>query len=319
MINIFLTRKREVELKSKILDLHTLKGNRMTNQLKEIQLIELELYKEFKRICDSYHLRYFAIGGTCIGAVRHKGFIPWDDDIDVAMPYQDYKKFQLIAQRELKKGTSLYLPENHKQYNEIFIKLQNDGTTFIELNQKGSPNDYTGVWIDIMPIFGLPKGRFAQWYTSLLCNTLRFFNAKHRMPLCMQNRIISKIGWFLDIPIRKLKPFNYYMELIEKIFGKYPFDNSDKVLFGWRKAPNRIDKNYTYQNVFYYDDFKEMLELTFEDTSIAVPCGYDRYLTMDFGSYMELPPEEKRVPCHDAIAINLDKSYKEYIKDGEEI
>lgn len=288
----------------------------MPNQLEEIQRIELELYKEFKRICDSHHLRYFAIGGTCIGAVRHKGFIPWDDDIDVAMPYQDYKKFQLIAQRELKEGISLYLPENHKQYNEIFMKLQNDCTTFIQPTQKGSPEDYTGVWIDIMPIFGMPKGKFGQWHMSLICNALRFFNAKHRMPLSMQNRLISRIGWFLDIPIRKIKPFNYYIELIEKIMGKYPFDNSDKVLFGWRKSPNIIDKNYTYKNVFYYVDFKEMLELTFEDTSIAVPYGYDRYLTMDFGRYMELPPKEKRISSHDAMIIDLKKPYKEYIRKG---
>lgn len=288
----------------------------MVNQIKEIQQIELGLFKEFKRICDNYNLNYFAIGGTCIGAIRHKGFIPWDDDIDVAMPYQDYRKFQLIAQKELKKGISLYLPQMHKQWGLNFMKLQNDGTTFIESFQEGNPNDYTGVWMDIMPIYGMPKGRFSQWYMSLLCNVLRFLNAKHRTPLCKQNTVISKIGWVLDIPIRKIKSFNYYIELIEKIFGRYSFNQSDKVIFGWRKRPSRFDKNDIYQNIFFYDDFKEMLEVPFEDTSIAVPCGYDRYLTMDFGNYMELPPEEKRVPIHEAIVIDLNKSYKEYRKEG---
>lgn len=291
----------------------------MTDQIKKIQQIELDLFKEFKRICDKYQLIYFAIGGTCIGAVRHKGFIPWDDDIDVAMPYSDYKKFQMIAEKELKEGLSLYLPENHEQWNEIFMKLQNDNTTFIQSLQVGNPDDYTGVFIDIMPIYGMPKGKFLQRHASVFCNALRFLNGRHRTPFNKQYRVISKIGWVLDAPVRKLKPFNYYVELIKRIFGKYPFNYSDKVLFGWRKKPNMIDKNYTYQNVFYYDDFKEMLEVPFEDTSIAVPCGYDRYLTMDFGDYMELPPEEKRVSNHDAVVIDLNKSYKEYIKEGIEI
>lgn len=204
----------------------------MSDQIKEIQQIELDLFKEFKRICDSYQLSYFAIGGTCIGAIRHKGFIPWDDDMDVAMPYSDYKKFQVIARRELKEGNSLYLPENHKQWNEIFMKLQNDNTTFIGALQAESPDDYMGICIDIMPIYGMPKGKFLQRYASLFCNVLRFLNGKHRTPLHIQNRTISKIGWVLDSPIRKLKSFNYYVELIEKIFGKYSFHYSDKVLFG---------------------------------------------------------------------------------------
>lgn len=288
----------------------------MSELVKELQQIELDLLKEFKRICDKYKLRYFAIGGTCIGAVRHKGFIPWDDDIDVAMPYQDYKKFQLAARSELGDDYSLFVPEEHQHWCGNFMKIQNDRTAFIESRQDGYVNDYTGIYMDIMPIYGMPKGKFAQYFASVICDLLVFLNERQRGTLCEQTSKKRKITWLFNTPIRKLKSYNYYIEIIEKIFGKYSLDCSDKILFGWRYKPSIFRKKYTYQSVFYFEDFKEMLEFPFEDTSIAIPCGYDRYLTMDFGNYMELPPEDKRVTQHKTKVIDLNKSYKDYIKEG---
>ncbi|MCM1047010.1 MAG: LicD family protein [Clostridiales bacterium] len=288
----------------------------MSDCLKKLQQVELDILGEFKRICDKYRLKYYAIGGTCIGAVRHGGFIPWDDDIDIAMPYQDYMKFRRVAAKELGEYYSIYTPEEHRHWINNFIKIQDERTAYIESGQNGYPDDYTGVWIDIMPIYGLPKGKLAQYWASVICDLLVFMNERHREALCEQTSKKRRIAWMLDAPIRKLKPYNFYIEIIEKIFRKYPLNCSNKVLFGWRYKPNVFRKKYTYQSVFYYDDFKEMLEYPFEDTSIAVPVGYDRYLTMDFGNYMELPPEEKRIPCHDIWVIDLKKSYKEYAKEA---
>lgn len=288
----------------------------MSGQIKEIQQVELRILKEFKRICNKYHLRYFAIGGTCIGAVRHNGFIPWDDDIDIAMPFEDYRKFQAIASKELLSNYSLFKPENHAYWNDNFMKLQNDDTTFIEASKAKHKDCYTGVNIDIMPIYGMPNGKRKQCFTSVICDILLFLNKRQRSPLCEQDSKLQKIIWFLNFPIRKYKTYNYYTCLLKKMFEKYSFSYSDKIIFGWRKRPSRFHKNYTYQNVFNYEDFKEMTELRFEDTSIAVPCGYDRYLTMDFGNYMKLPPKEKRYPQHETVLIDLNKSYKYYIKEG---
>ena len=288
----------------------------MSDQTRKIQQIELDLFKEFKRICDKHHLRYFAIGGTCIGAVRHKGFIPWDDDIDVAMPYQDYKKFQKVSQDELQDNYSIYVPECHRHWHYNFMKLQNDCTTFIESFQDGYVDDYTGIYMDIMPIYGMPRGKLAQYFASVICDLLIYLNAGHRQPFCELKTKKLKIVQFFNAPIRKLKPYNYYIEIIEKIFGKYSLDCSDKILFGWRYKPSIFRKKYTYKSVFYFDDFKEMLQCPFEDVSIAIPCGYDRYLTMDFGNYMELPPKDKRVTRHKTKVIDLNKSYKDYAKEG---
>ncbi|MCM1122146.1 MAG: LicD family protein [Eubacterium sp.] len=288
----------------------------MSDLVKEIQQIELNLLKEFKGICDKYQLRYFAIGGTCIGAVRHKGFIPWDDDIDVAMPYQDYKTFQQVARSELREDYSLFVPKEHRHWSHNFIKMQDDRTTFIASYQEGYVNEYTGIYMDIMPVYGMPRGKLAQYLSSVICDLLVFLNGRQRETLAEQTSKKRKIAWILNTPIRKLKSYNYYIEVIEKMFGKYSLDCSDKILFGWRVKPSIFRKKYTYQSVFYYDDFAEMLECPFEDTTIGIPRGYDRYLTMDFGNYMELPPEDKRVPLHETKVISLNKSYKDYQKEG---
>lgn len=290
--------------------------NETVDDIRNIQQVELVLLKEFQRICSKHGLQYFAIGGTCIGAVRHKGFIPWDDDIDVAMPFRDYKKFQLIARDELSVGLSVYTPQKHRHWCGNFIKLQNDNTAFIETLQATYKADYTGISMDIMPIYGMPKGKVRQCVASLVCSTLIYFNKRQRQRLQEQISKMSKLIWFLNIPVRILKPYNFYLEIVENIFGRFAFNHSDKIIFGWRKRPSRFHKNYTYQNVFDYKDFKEMIELPFEDTTIAVPCGYHNYLTMDFGDYMKLPPKAKRYPRHETVLIDLNKSYKEYVKEG---
>ena len=97
-----------------------------------LQEIELDIFKRFKRLCQDYNLRYFAIGGTCIGAIRHNGFIPWDDDIDVAMPLEDYIKLKEIAMRELEYPYSLYTTEKNRHWYAGSMKMQNENTTFIE-------------------------------------------------------------------------------------------------------------------------------------------------------------------------------------------
>ena len=96
-----------------------------------VQDICLEIYKEFKSVCDKHNLQYYGIGGTCIGAVRHNGFIPWDDDIDIAMPYHDMCNFIHIANTEMSEEYEIFTPLEHKQFGEMFIKLIKKDTTFI--------------------------------------------------------------------------------------------------------------------------------------------------------------------------------------------
>ena len=279
---------------------------------KTLQAIELCILKEFQRICKENNLRYFAIGGTCLGAIRHKGFIPWDDDIDVAMPWEDYKQFIKIATKQLKPPLELYLPEDHKVYQFNFMKIHRGDSLFIRKDYIGYPDRYMGVFFDIMPIYGMSKSKAKQYFDSLSNDMLLYLNRAHRLPIGFYSGTKWRIIWRFTHLLYSNRDYNYFVKRIENKIGKYEFDNSDKVIFAWRKRPSFLRKNYHYQNVFYYEDFKEGIEIPFEDTTIVVPVGYDRYLTMDYGDYMKLPPIEQQICHQDSAVLDLNHSYKDY-------
>lgn len=281
-------------------------------KVKKIQGEILVIFAEFKRICEKHNLRYFAIGGTCIGAVRHHGFIPWDDDLDVAMPYEDYLRFIDITSKELKAPFGLYTPKEHKPYIYNFIKLQNTETTLIETNCTSFPDRYTGIYIDIMPLYGLPKGKKNQDKYQDICDKWLRANRTIRLPYSYGESILSKIYWIYHLPTRLTKPYSYYTDLLHETFKDFRFDESDKILFGWRRKPSKRYTSITYKSMFNYADFSESIQVPFEDTSIRIPCGYDSYLKADFGNYMELPPVEKRIPGHPVDALDFNKPFRDY-------
>lgn len=281
--------------------------------LKSIQLKILDVLKEFQRVCKKYNLQYYAIGGTCIGAVRHNGFIPWDDDIDVVMPYDDYVRFIEIAEKELENNYSLIGPDNCRHYISSYIKLHNQNTTFIEFNYRKYPDRYTGVYIDIFPIFGLPNNKIKQRILEFRCQIQNRLNILMRFPFNDKKSLKRKTFWLLCTPLRWILPINYFVEKQRKMLSVYSIKTADKVIFCWRSIPNKKKQNEWYKNIFFAEDFRESIEKPFEDITISVPIGYDRYLRMEFGDYMELPPMEERKSLHPKAIVDLEHPYKNYI------
>lgn len=281
------------------------------DEIMKTQEYALDIYKEFKRICEKYKLRYFAIGGTCIGAIRHKGFIPWDDDIDIAMPAEDYHAFISKYSRELSKPYSIYLPNFAKHYTMSFGKIQNYETTFVESTIECYKDRYIGVNIDLFPVYGLPRTERKVKQTVRLNETLRIINVKRRLPFNECESLSGKLLWILLLPLR-LFPFHIITDIQDRILSKNRFETSDKVYFSWRLVPDETTESYTYKNIFYLEDFIQTIKVPFEDTEMSIPKGYDRYLTMDFGDYMKLPPKEQQHGGHPKAIIDFDKPYSYY-------
>ena len=278
-----------------------------------VQEICLEIYKEFKSVCDKHNLQYYGIGGTCIGAVRHNGFIPWDDDIDIAMPYIDMCKFIHIANTEMSEKYEIFTPLEHKQFGEMFIKLIKKDTTYILSINKKNPGAYTGIGIDIMPIFGLGKDKKKQSKAAKVNDFYVRMNCVMHYPFSAQKTFLGRSTWVLSQPIKRVFiNSNYWLKKSIKEFSEIPFDKSDKILFAWRLMRKNNATGF-YDSIFDYEDFKAYKELPFEDTLMRVPIGYDRYLKHDFGDYMTLPPKEKQIPVHDAVVVDFVKPYTDYI------
>lgn len=278
---------------------------------RQVQLLQVDILNEFKRICEKYGLRYFAIGGTCIGAIRHAGFIPWDDDIDVAMPHADYEKFRAVAKNELTAPFELYDPHDHVSANINFLKVHNANTAFIEDGVVPFPDGYKGVFIDVMPIYGLPKGKWKTRYLLEWHGLALRKNGYVRIPSIETKDPFSKIVFLTTGSVRKKGNYNHYLKKLEDRFRKYSFEGAEQIFFGWRTMEFWKIKARYKRMVFPARLFADFKEVPFESTTIRVPIGYDEYLTQDFGDYMQLPPEEERF-IHSTAVIDLEKSFREY-------
>lgn len=268
--------------------------------MNELQEKLLLMFKWFHNFCLENNLVYYALGGTALGAVRHKGFIPWDDDMDIGMPRPDYEKMINIIKRE--NSIEQYIIEYPLEYKDSMYpicKVYDTSTTLIE-NVKNEPK--RGIFIDIFPLDGIGNSREESknnyrkinFWIDLL-NTKRCALRKGRNLLKNASIIVSNL--LPDAIFGKEK-------LIKKINNmalKFEYDNNSYIvnLFGAWKEKEIVEKKYLGTPTL----------CEFEDAKIYIPEEADRYLSSLYGNYMELPPIEKRVSHHDYIKLDLEKSY----------
>lgn len=270
--------------------------------MNEIQKCILSIYEVTKEILEKHGIRYYAIGGTAIGAVRHKGFIPWDDDMDIAVPVEEFKKLIGIAQHELPDGLELCFYGNYPKYAHVFMKVHDTATTFIEEFDFPCAANYKGVWLDIMPLGGIPKPDGEQK------NYIRESRACWRTvreacyTFSEKNTLKSKLAWIAYQPrVRRLGKNS--VEAWLDFLAEHPFGGSELTGYTW--SPQLLPKL-----AFPTEWFSDYMEMPFEDTTIRVPVGYDQYLTQQFGDYMTIPPEDQQV-THGGF-VDLDHSYRLY-------
>ena len=265
----------------------------------EVRNIQIELLDEFVSVCNKLGLYYTLGGGTLLGAIRHKGFIPWDDDIDVLMPRPDYEKLLEYDTKNVKiwgKNVSLC---NWKKRNSncCFIKLVKKNTIVKEKYGTSSNN----VWIDIFPIDGISNNPVKQ--TKLfrkvlfLRKVLGIRNAK-----IGEGKTVAKkyVKCFLT-PILRIIPNHCFSNKLEKLSKIYNYSD-EKMVAG-------ILWGYGIQECMEKNEFNQSIKVEFEGKMYNAPSNYDKYLTQLYSNYMELPPKEKRVK-HEYEAYLIEDSNK---------
>lgn len=261
----------------------------------------LEIYKVISTICDELGLRHFAIGGTAIGAVRHKGFIPWDDDLDIAMPIEDYEEFLRSAASLLPENMVLVQPGDSSSYGLIFSKVVDQSTTGIQWDMADTPDRYTGVWVDIMPMSGVPDPGTRRDIFVAKLRLLLFLNKATRF-VPRGGKTKAKVFHQLLRPLWPLGKRGVFGSAYYRELQKHPFDGSSYCGYTWSKQLKRL--------VFPRAWFQGTAEMQFEDCSMRVPAGWDAYLTQQFGDYMVVPPTTGQ-QTH-KLFVDLEHSYKDY-------
>ena len=250
--------------------------------LRKIQMIQLEMLQEVDRICKKCNIHYNIIAGTLLGAIRHGGYIPWDDDADVAMLRFEYEKFRKACKKEL--DTSRFVFQDHrntKGYRWGYGKLRRKNTLFLREYQEHMPY-MQGVFIDIFPLDGVPDNYFLRSLKNFEC-------------FCVRKVLWSKVG--------KIAEKNYWKRQIYKLLDKIPekdiFRYYHAMICHANKKKTRMVRILTFPTPnseygYYRNWYENSVDTEFEGIIFQGIRDYDSYLGFKFGNYMELPPVEKR-------------------------
>lgn len=278
--------------------------------MNETQKIILNIYIEIKKICERHSIPFFAIGGTCIGAVRHNGFIPWDDDLDIAVPIQHFDKLLELCKNELPDNLKVYRCDDIRHYRYIFAKIHDINTTAIEKCEINYPDAHKGIWVDIMPISSFPDNDNKKNIFSKKLGLYLKMNFIRRYPFSEMDSWKKRIIWLLIRPLCIFTNYSYYSDKWIKMLRNYPLGCSNVTGYTWW--------NYSDNLVFPMDCFKSAVNIDFESTTIPCPVGYDAYLTIQFGDYMKIPPKSEQQQ-HNLEILNTSESYTNHLNNSRQI
>lgn len=267
--------------------------------LSETRKRQITLLDWFDGFCRRNNLRYSLAGGTLLGAVRHQGYIPWDDDIDVMMPRPDYDQFvRLTGNGRMSQDVIVMTPYNQSKKDRLpftYTKIGNLHTVLIEKSRTKKISYY--VYIDVFPIDGLPEKNREKYIKAngkinLLIEAL--FLAKYNMKY---GALFRRFAWKGINLLSKIIDGEKILKKLEKKVSELNFDSCRYV--GNAFCGCGIREQYT-RNAF------DFTKIRFEEKEYSCIVGYDAYLTKLYGNYMQLPPKEKQVLVHDYVAYSID-------------
>ena len=268
--------------------------------MNELQSSEFDILKVFVGICEKHGLDYYLVCGSALGAVKYGGFIPWDDDVDVALPRKDYDRFVEIAKNELPDNFFLQNYKSDKYFPPIYSKLRNKATAFIE---KGSEtlDIVHGVYIDVFPLDGHPGGGIAG----------AIFELKKKIyvaGIAADFRHDSRLKEILYIPLKlavRVLPRGYFAARYEKLVRKYPPESSEL----WCNYGNsKLKVEYAPR-----EQYGAGADARFEEITVRVPSDSDAYLTQKYGDWRADLPEDQKVGHHFYAVCDLDRPYTDYV------
>ncbi len=265
-----------------------------SDELRKLQLLQIDMLIEFDRICKKNNIGYILDAGTLLGAVRYKGFIPWDDDIDIRMLRSDYESFCKIVEADLNSEKFIFQNEKtDKEYIWGYAKIRRKGTDFIRLGQEHLRMK-TGVFIDIFPCDGLPKFKINKMiynFLALMSRKIAYSRIGAKTEKNKYMRVLYKVLRCIPVKVSFI-----IIDILSRVI-----DERNKELVGCISWYGKKDKLG-----FKKEWFTDRILIDFEGMMFYAPKDYDGFLIHSFGEdYMTPPPEEKRVGSALATTVKL--------------
>lgn len=267
----------------------------------ELQRVEFDILKEFVRVCNENGLKYFLVCGSALGSVKYGGFIPWDDDIDVALPRDDYNRFVKLAPSQLADELFLQTYETDEEYPNLYAKLRNSDTAYIEKSSANLCINH-GIYIDVFPLDGYPEAKLSQFRLEFRKKLFKLkqscsFEGNYSLKVRILRLVLRLLGTH--------KRTKQNVRSFERLISKYPVENS-KI---WCNHGNWQGRREYAPRAQYGNG----TESVFEGLKVRVPEQYDEYLTQKYGDWKNDLPEEEKQGHHYFTVCDTERSYKSYI------
>ena len=285
-------------------------GYNVTDKLYKIWEIELNMAKQLLDICEKNEIQIIGFAGTLLGAVRHKGFIPWDDDMDFAMTRENFEKLKAVS-NQFASPLFLQTSLSDRRYFLDYVRLRNSETTgIITWNKLSEYNN--GIFIDIFVLDGITKSKYKLkkqlFQRSVMRNIIRAYDMSHVLDCDVG---FKKAVFYMAHIISKAHPYEEWVSKYDKLLQRYSNNENEIGLMTHDK--DFISKYHCKQQFL-----KDIIYVPFESILIPIPKDYDRLLKNFYGNYKEFPPLEQRGAWHENMIIfDPDVPYKEYIKEHE--
>ena len=270
------------------------------NKLQELLLL---MYRDLFEVCRRHQIKPFLVGGSLLGAVRHKGFIPWDDDLDVGMFREDYDRFCAIFETDLSGKYVLDAPNYSRRSKARFAKMMKKDTTFKEVMDETS-SDFRGVFIDIFVMENMPESPMTRAVRGTLCMAMEFISGQvflweNRTPLLKNVYCANgKAGWYVRMLVGRMFSFyssSKWFAAIDRLVN-YPVKTG---LYGFPTG-----RRHYFGDIYKEDDLLPLGSGSFCGMEVPVFRNWDCYLQRNYGDYMTLIPEGKR-ERHFVLEIRL--------------
>ena len=284
-------------------------GDRVDFDLDELHRRVLVILDEIERICKKHELTYFLSAGTALGAVRHKGFVPWDDDADIGMPRKDFEKFRKIAEEELGKGFYYQTMRKDNDFTRSFDQVGLVDSAFVLKHDKNMKIHH-GIHVDVFP-FDKVSGDSAlreEHVKQVRDYRMQLYKMRFKVDYASRNpwkNFMVNFYYYTG----KLKSYQKLYKKMERTLTKYDGDDTGYV----------ADLLTHYKKIMYFkeEDIYPVIYVDFEDRKYPIPKNYDEYLKMMYGDYMTPPPEGKRNCRNQILYVSCTKAFPPDLLSGE--